>query len=243
MNRATPRAFTLVELLVVISIVALLVALLLPSLAEAREAARKVKCQSQLRDHSLALGMYRDDSNRCFPLMYQVHSGVQRAFPHRLKPYLNVASLYTDKVGRHTFYCPSATIFYFADYPTGSNPDGQLRTEAWFYAQIMATYVVTSGLGYQVQHNNPSHSSHGWLGQKRELFYPEKTLIYADGFDIPRNDHSFRKVKYRHGEGANQLMGDLSVQYDKRDIILNKLIAKPVYTLRASSNQPNNFAR
>jgi prepilin-type N-terminal cleavage/methylation domain-containing protein len=45
----TGRAFTLVELLVVLGILALLAALLFPVLAEARENARAKRCLSQVR--------------------------------------------------------------------------------------------------------------------------------------------------------------------------------------------------
>jgi prepilin-type N-terminal cleavage/methylation domain-containing protein len=49
MNNTKPRAFTLIELLVVISIIALLIAILLPALGAAREAARRMQSNTQVR--------------------------------------------------------------------------------------------------------------------------------------------------------------------------------------------------
>jgi len=52
------RAFTLIEILVVISIIALLVAIIVPTVARSRENARSVVCRSNLREWGKAIQMY-----------------------------------------------------------------------------------------------------------------------------------------------------------------------------------------
>jgi prepilin-type N-terminal cleavage/methylation domain-containing protein len=66
-KRKPSRAFTLVEMLVVIAIVALLAALLLPALARTREKARSTGCVDSLRQWGLAYRMYADDHNDFLP--------------------------------------------------------------------------------------------------------------------------------------------------------------------------------
>jgi prepilin-type N-terminal cleavage/methylation domain-containing protein len=59
-------AFTLVELLVVISIISLLMSILMPALARVRRQAKSVICQAQMKQWGLVFSLYTSDNNGYF---------------------------------------------------------------------------------------------------------------------------------------------------------------------------------
>ena len=131
------RAFTLIEMLVVIAIVALLAAVLLTALTGAREKAHIIQCVNNLRQWGLAYRMYADDHHDFLPRRGQ---GVQvLAQINRPEDWFNALPVYfgltsfqlkvTNRVtpGAHNksvFSCPTAEYLggtYFLPYGMNMN--------------------------------------------------------------------------------------------------------------------------
>jgi prepilin-type processing-associated H-X9-DG protein len=86
-------AFTLVELLVVISILALLIALLLPAIQAAREAARRVQCTDHIRQQGLAVVNY-EGLQRHLPSGRMSTTQFGESWAFRLLPFLEESAVY-----------------------------------------------------------------------------------------------------------------------------------------------------
>lgn len=92
-KRAHRTAFTLVELLVVISIIGVLVGLLLPAVQAAREAARRMQCGNNIRQVSLAFQNYESAFKTLPPS--RITTGLsQHGFAAYLLPMLEQTTVY-----------------------------------------------------------------------------------------------------------------------------------------------------
>ncbi|MBI2632739.1 type II secretion system protein, partial [Candidatus Pacearchaeota archaeon] len=99
-------AFTLVELLVVISTIGILSALLIPALSKSKAQAKKIKCLSNTRQLGLATSLYADDNNFFYPSgSRDINDALRLKYSdvwHRqVSPYIDVS--------RPLYVCPSAS--------------------------------------------------------------------------------------------------------------------------------------
>ncbi len=109
------HGFSLIELLVVISIIALLIGILLPVLAGARQSAQRVTCSSNLRQLGIAVSLYTNDSDdlyppaRPIPLPFAAFNDTDPPLYVPMKPYLAIG---TPPETNAVYRCPDDDTIY-----------------------------------------------------------------------------------------------------------------------------------
>jgi prepilin-type N-terminal cleavage/methylation domain-containing protein/prepilin-type processing-associated H-X9-DG protein len=231
----TARGFSLVELMLVLSVVLLILSVMLPAINRARAVSRENVCALKLKQIGTATEAYRADSKRYFNPVYadfkdpgDALAPKSRTYPFRLRAYMgeyqvSQTGLYysgtdTGRSGRHAFYCPAAPMRVASDFRLLQEPrsaDAWMQGPAWDVA--ISTYTQNVGLGYW------DNERSRWLKLKKELAHPERTLLVTEGAVEPRIDPVFyREIqRYWHGNGdlANVLYADLRVAGEKKEEI------------------------
>lgn len=142
------RAFTLIEMLVVVAILGILAALLLPVLSRAREKSYRVRCAGNLKQLGLAIQLYADDHDDQLP--GPMWLGVYENFnnqsltrlPYYIATYIGLSAPTTTPQNAPLARCPSAALRWAPIVP-GTPP----MSDAWPLSYMASPAVTNIGSG------------------------------------------------------------------------------------------------
>ena len=202
LRAARHKGFTLVELLVVVSIIALLISMLLPALKKARDAAASVSCMSNLRQVGGGVGIYLSDHDGVFPIPPAL------SFPTQIQLYYSIhQSAINDYEQKTVFRCPSLSKDELGLYGIQNGMSGTYLGEAYKLTNAYSLTQVTYRNFYQITPVIPPER----VNKITSISRPADVVFAFDGrgsfwtSQTEINDH----ILFRHTNGtANALFMD-----------------------------------
>ena len=202
-HRKPIHAFTLVELLVVISIIALLLAILMPSLQKAREQAKKVTCMSNLKQLGFASSMYvMDYDNKIWSnALYGVETMRNGTLNYRIyysEPnpdnvtWSNHGLLYGLK------YMTNPKVYYCPTNRTLSNPFARMKYEDYWKGGAL---ISTSRNVRSSYISRPVSRENNW-GMMKKIASKEALLV---------DRWTYTGIAMHENRFINSLYGDMHV--------------------------------
>jgi prepilin-type processing-associated H-X9-DG protein len=225
------RAFSLIELLVVVGVVALLIGLLLPTLSAARSVATDTACRANLRSVGQLVTMYADTHEGRLPIGYrggrkQWNTMVYSRFAGR---YTLFGLVYRDGLmpggdAASAFYCPAETAAgqsFDTDanpWPPGPDGDPSLNVQGGYGLRPVVDFDGAGPDGL---------TEHPTAGFVRLADAFDQALI-SDTANLPQ------RVDSRHADGVHVLYADWAVRWVDRQAFDAPLAASS--TLDAAHN-------
>ena len=139
--------FTLVEVLVVIAVIVILAAVLFPVFAQARDAARRTRCLSNLRQLAQAHQAYVQDYDDTLPTWFE--SGGPHGFwfwPEYLRPYYRDARLLDERCSSAKERAATGWLADYAMVSWGPHGKGTAQSPYWRWPGAPARNPVTQRL-------------------------------------------------------------------------------------------------
>lgn len=196
------NAFTLVELLIVISIIALLLSILVPSLARARSQAKRVICQTRLKQWGYAFEIYAQQNNNFYPHIDSANRpandiaddfGWVDVLPPLMdeKPWRDY-ELY-KKPGQNTiFQCPSAKIL----------PDGYYNykpSKNGYFSYAMNSCLELDENCYIPVNTPVGKNNYPSFLNITKIKQPAKLIVLFDQLIDPRKAYNNTTYSYKTG--------------------------------------------
>jgi prepilin-type N-terminal cleavage/methylation domain-containing protein/prepilin-type processing-associated H-X9-DG protein len=220
MNRTKPHGFTLVELLVVITIIGILIALLLPAVQAAREAARRMQCTNNLKQWGLAMANYESQFG-IFPAGIRHAYGtagmapsLRYTFVPSLWPFMEQLGLYNQFDFRSGFYTTANLALEAIQVPTYSCPSDRqgLWTADTYGPRSRGNYVVNWGYCDYFQ-TSPTGYKIGPFGPGRQRTVADikdglsNTMFMGEVIQTTKDsDYDYRSDFFNDDVGGAQFM-------------------------------------